>query len=255
MKKWIPILLFVLALVTLGYFLFGKPAKNPQKTVYDYGPKTVNNPTIVTKAVDDAEPVQTETIAYISPVDFQGLHKINPDIYGWLCIPNTDISYPILQGKSNDAYLRHDEYHKESKAGCIFTENYNNKDFTDPVTVIYGHNMHDGTMFGSLQKIYTNQTEFDTHNEIIVYLPDSEKRYKIFAAVPYDSIHILYYYDFTQSRIFRAFFDDIMSVRALNVCFADDTTLFPNDHVVILSTCLSSDRSKRFLVCAKEVIK
>ena len=99
-------------------------------------------------------------------------------------------------------------------AGAIFTESaYNSTTMEDPVTVAYGHQMHAGTMFGKLQETYSQENALEDYGEVIVYLPEKELHYQVFAAVPYDNRHILYNYDCTDSRRFNAFLNSIYEVR------------------------------------------
>ncbi len=129
---------------------------------------------------------------YKSPVDFATLQKVNPDIYAWLDIPDTDISYPVLnRADNNEFYLKHDSLGKYDKKGALFTEDYNSLDFEDPVTIIYGHNTINGSMFGTLEKDYSDQKFFKKHQKIMIYIPDREYEYTVFAAVPYSNVHIL----------------------------------------------------------------
>lgn len=250
MKKLIAVTAVVTAavLVMTVSVLFYKNGKG-REDIQNFGPAAVRNSEengIIQNSQSNDPSENSGAKLYESPVDFESLTKINPDIYAWIYLPDTNISYPILQGEDNSFYIKHNEYSEYSGKGAIFTEDYNNKDFSDPVTLIYGHNMKDETMFGSLQRIY------DTLDEIIIYLPSCEKRYHVFAAVPYSDLHILYYYDFTQERVFNAFFRDIMAVRAVNTYFNKEIQLSPTDHIIILSTCMSGNNQKRFLVCAKE---
>lgn len=190
---------------------------------------------------------------YVTPVDFESLWAVNADIYAWLEIPGTEISYPLLQHPEDDAYyLRRDMEGKRDSNGVLFTEaSYNGRDFTDPLTIVYGHNMNSGKMFGTLQKVYSSQSALEEYSEIIIYLPDEELHYTVFAAVPFDNRHILYNYDFTDGRTFRLFFQEILSVRALEASFAEDAAIQSNDRALILSTCMSGNRNKRFLICGK----
>ena len=105
---------------------------------------------------DTPAPEATEP-PYESPVDFPSLWEMNSEIYAWLYIPGTEVNYPILQREGNDKfYLNHNSQGRYSDGGAVFTESaYNSKDFTDPVTLVYGHYMRSGTMFGSLQATYT----------------------------------------------------------------------------------------------------
>ena len=103
--------------------------------------------------------VAREQEPYVCPVDFEALWEINTDVYAWLDIPGTEISYPILQSdEDDDYYLQHNLKQESDSNGVIYTEgSYNGKDFDDPVTVIYGHNMSSGAMCGTLQSIYSSQ--------------------------------------------------------------------------------------------------
>ena len=209
------------------------------------------------EALDTRETATSEKLAepeeYESPVDFEGLWEVNEDIYAWLYIPYTDISYPLLQSPDDDSYyLRRSMERRYDENGVLFTEaSYNGTDMTDPVTIVYGHNMKNGLMFSDLQSSYSSAEKLAEHSEIIVYLPDRELHYAVFAAIPFDNRHILCNYDFTNKRIFRLFLNEILSVRALEASFAEDTPVGTDDRVLILSTCLQGNRSNRFLVCAK----
>ena len=87
------------------------------------------------------------------PVDFDSLQKENPDIYAWITIPDTVIDYPIVQSSEDNAYyLNHSAEKTDSASGAIYSENYNKKNFDDPITLLYGHNMKDGSMFAGLHK-------------------------------------------------------------------------------------------------------
>ena len=96
-----------------------------------------------------------------TPVDFDELKKQNSDIYAWINIPGTSVDYPVLRCEDdNSYYLNHTVDKKKSIYGSIYTENYNGADFADFNTVVYGHNMKNGTMFGTLKK-YRDKTFFE----------------------------------------------------------------------------------------------
>ena len=187
---------------------------------------------------------------YESPIDFEALWRENSDIYAWLDLPGTKISDPILQRDGEDTYyLKHDVHGQPSSWGSIYTESlYNTTTFADPVTVIYGHQMYDGSMFSSLQRIYSAPSWMEESNELVIYQKYRELHYEIFAAVPTDSRHLLYSYDFTDDAVFTAFFDGLLHSRALDAQVVPDASVSLDDRVVILSTCYAGDYSKRFLV-------
>ena len=118
------------------------------------------------EAEEDYQVLQGEAVTQAedpaqNQVDFEELQKINPDVYAWIQIPGTNINYPILQSvtEADDYYLNTTIDGKTGYPGSIYTEKYNSTSFTDPVTVIYGHNMKEGTMFADLHK-YTDKTFF-----------------------------------------------------------------------------------------------
>lgn len=114
-------------------------------------------------------------------VDFDELRKLNSDIIGWIYIPDTNVSFPLLQGSSNKQYL-YQSYKKEYlTAGSIFLDYRCSADFEDKSTVIYGHNMHNGSMFGSLKK-YKDEEYRDEHPYIYIMKADGTwKQYETLA--------------------------------------------------------------------------
>ena len=147
------------------------------------------------------------------PVDFDKLKKANPDIYAWISIPEVKVDYPILQSESdNGYYLNHTVNGQKSAYGSIYTEDYNNKDFSDFNTLVYGHNMKNGTMFGSLKKF--RDAEFFKKNRFItVYTPGRILKYEIFAAYTWDNKHILLTRNFETGYNRKSYIEEIFAVR------------------------------------------
>lgn len=195
-----------------------------------------------------------ESSVYVCPIDFEAYQKQNEDVYSWLEIPGSGISFPVFQHPTeNEYYLRRDINGNYSVGGVLFTEvGYNSKDYNDPVTIIYGHDMQNETMFGPLQEMYSSDEGLAKYQTVKVYLPDKELTYQVFACVPYDNRHILYNYDFNDPEIFGRFFTEISQIRAMQAVFGE-VSLKTTDKVLILSTCLSGSSDSRFLVCAKLV--
>jgi len=223
------------------------------------GPES--GPTIETEPPKETNPEKETTPETEKPkpavpveasLNFQILYDLNPDIYAWIEIKGTKVDYPVLQNEKNDSkYLTTAYDGSWYVGGALFTQSkYNKKDFNDPVTVIYGHTMWSGTLFGQLQTVYTNQTTFNSHDDIIIYLPGEVRHYTVFAAVPFEKYHILETYDFSKEYWYERFFDKVMRIRSFNACFNKDLVPEFGDRVLILSTCLNEDSSKRFLVMA-----
>lgn len=183
------------------------------------------------------------------PVDFAEWQERNADIYAWLSFPEAEVEEPILCREGEDEYyLRKDLDGKYSIAGSLFTEgSYNGTNFADPVTMIYGHNMDDGTMFGKLET-WAMQAELGEDTTFTIYQPGRKLTYRIFAAVPYDNSHVMYYNDFTNADVFNQFFVDITDMRDLSARVDRSGKPTDGDKVVILSTCLTGDSNRRFLV-------
>lgn len=184
-------------------------------------------------------------------IDFATLQKINPDIYAWIEIPGTVISYPVVQrADDNTFYINHSSDGSHYIGGAIFTENYNSKDFTDRNTVIYGHYMKNGTFFTGLHS-FIDSDFFTEHRYVYIYTPDKTLSYKIFAVYPYDTRHLLLSFDYSNPFIFQIFFENIFKIRDMNSHISDDVTLdSEKDLVLTLSTCLYGDGTQRFLLQA-----
>lgn len=188
---------------------------------------------------------------YQCPIDFEGLWAINPDVYAWIEIPGTGISYPILQGGPTDSYyLDHTIEHQEGFPGSIYTHaSRNSKTFEEFNTVIYGHELDDNTMFTQLHN-YWDKDFFDTHREIKIYLPDKELTYTVFGQVTYNDDLILHYYnnDIPEDR--TRFLDSVYNNRNLNDIIADDISVTADSQIITLSTCIYYLPSNRCLVLA-----
>ena len=122
----------------------------------------------------EAETTESETsAAYVSPIDFEKLRKINPDIVGWIRIEGTAIDYPIVQTDNNETYLDTDFEGKKSVAGAIYLDYESEPDFSGRHNIIYGHHMKNGTMFKDIIK-YKDEAFFKEHQEILIYTPMRE---------------------------------------------------------------------------------
>lgn len=200
---------------------------------------------------DDITTDTPETVSTLQtveiPVDFSALQEKNPDIYAWILIPGTGVDYPILQsGTDQGYYLNHTAEGAEGYPGSIYTENLNKKDFTDKNTVIYGHNMKDGSMFGSLKK-YVDSDYMQEHSEIIIYTPEHKLTYRIYAGVTYDDRHILSSFDFTDTQQYQAYLDSVDAVRNMASFRNSEVEVTTGDRIITLSTC-NSNQTQRFLV-------
>lgn len=204
-----------------------------------------------TEATADEEIVSAEAEDnYECPVDFEGLWETNKDVYAWITIPGTEIDYPILQHETdNTYYLNYNIDGSYGYPGCIYTENMNQKDFNDNNTVIYGHNMKNGTMFAALHK-FEDAAFFEENQKIFIYTPEKELSYTIFAAYIYDDRHLMYSYDFEQKEVYASYLEEIKNMRSMNALIREDLEVTAEDKIITLVTCLGNQPDKRLLVQA-----
>ena len=183
-----------------------------------------------------------------NPINFDELLAYNPDVCGWIMVEGTSIDYPILRNTQKDFYLNHNLDKKKDVGGSIYIESLNYDDFSDPNTVIYGHNMLNGSKFATLKK-FRDADFFNTNKYIYIYTPGHIYRYQIFSAFVYDDRHLLNSYNFYIRQGMQAFIDVCKKPPSL-VKNVRDMSVTPDDKLITLSTC-TSKKNERYLVVAK----
>lgn len=180
----------------------------------------------------------------VTAVDFSALRKINPDIIGWIDIPGAGISYPVVLGRDNAYYLSHSAERTENKSGAIFIDMANNENFSDQNTVIYGHNMNDGSMFAGLHK-YEDAKFFAGHPYINIYLADGSKNtYEIISAYVAQAAGTAYSLSFTDEAAFTKYKQAARERSAVKTQAAAD------GNIITLSTCIKNEQDTRYVVVA-----
>lgn len=209
------------------------------------------------KAAPDV-PEQTKLGEYVSPKDFDELCKTYPDTVAYIEIPDTTVSYPVVQHPTYDPfYLNHYYDGNYNPAGSIYIESYNKGDFSDPVTVIYGHNMNGNTSanppyFSFFQRSYSDAEYMKEHGTITVYLPDREIEYRIAAAVEFSNRHLMYETDYSDKNTLDALISEIYSSSGKDNCFAEGERITGDKPILILSTCYMWNDSLRYLIVAEQ---
>lgn len=177
-------------------------------------------------------------------VDFESLKAINPDVKGWLYIEALDISYPVVQGPDNVAYL-HTTYEGTSNfAGSIFLDYQNQDDFSDGNTIVYGHNMKNLSMFGKLKQM-KEQEKYRDSVYFWMLTPESNDVYQIFSAFYTEAdsdVYTLY------SGGGEAFVQYLNTMAARSEIPVEQPEMDENSHIIVLSTCAASDTTGRFVV-------
>jgi sortase B len=182
-------------------------------------------------------------------LDWEALHEENADIYAWIYVPDTDVDYPVLQHPTdNSYYLNYNIDGTKGYPGCIYTEDYNRKDFSDIHTVIYGHNLRNGQMFATLHN-FEDEEVFAGDHYIFIYTEDDVFVYRIFAAYEYPSIHLLANYDFTNEYVYADFLKSIYEADGRVANIRQDVEVTTENRILTLSTCTKdSNENLRFLV-------
>lgn len=182
-----------------------------------------------------------------NPIDFTSLQKQNDEIYSWIYIPDTNINYPVCRSNSNDNfYLDHDIYGNYSFSGSIYSQYCNSIYMHDRVTVLYGHNMADESMFADLYK-FTDSDFFNNHEYFYIYRPQHKLTYRIASVYSYDDRHIMNSFDFDKDEVFQEYLDYIQNPRSFTKVVRDNLELTTNDKIVTLSTCLNSGEGRLLL--------
>ncbi len=184
-------------------------------------------------------------------IDFAALQEQeNEHIYAWITVPGTKIDYPIVQHpESPEYYLNHNLDGSAGYPGCIYTELYNSKDWDDNHTVIYGHNMKNGTMFAGLH-YYEDSQFFEEHPYVYIYTEDKVRVYQIFAAYEFGNAHLLLSFDMDNEESFGQYLEGIYEIQGINNNFNEELEVTTEDKIITLETCIANKPDKRYVVQA-----
>ena len=199
-----------------------------------------------------SEPTRELTVAP-APVDFSVWKSVNEEIYGWLEIPDTNISYPVVQSAASDEYYLRRHYDGTSNTyGTIFSQGtYNNTGFTDRVTTLYGHDVwNEDLYFHQLHK-FSDDTFFDEHTKVYTYTPEERQTWNILARATVDDRHIMYsFHDFADANDVADFMELVQEGSESRIKADVYQTTNENSRYLILSTCHPTVPEKRcLLIC------
>ena len=199
-----------------------------------------------------SEPTREPTVAP-APVDFSVWKSVNDEIYGWLEIPDTNISHPVVQSATSDEYYLRRHYDGTSNTyGTIFSQGtYNNTGFTDRVTTLYGHDVwNEDLYFHQLHK-FSDDTFFDEHTKVYTYTPEERQTWSILARATVDDRHIMYSFrDFADASDVADFMELVQEGSESRIKADVYQTTNENSRYLILSTCHPTVPEKRcLLIC------
>ncbi len=253
-KKKSDVLLTIALIVAIAVFCYAAFNLYHIYTEYKKGTDEYNQ--IEEMAVTERDADSAEVAgpnAQLKPpieVDFDKLKSVNEDVVGWIYVDALpDISYPIVKGKDNQTYL-HQTYEKNYNfAGTIFVDYENSGDFSDCNTLVYGHNMKNGSMFGHLKKFREDDKLYKQDKYFWILTPERNYRYEIITAYTTGVNSDTYTLFKGPGEEFEKYLETIKGYSEIQT---DDTDLTIKDKIVTLSTCTGNE-STRFVVQGKRV--
>ena len=180
--------------------------------------------------------------------DWEKLKQINEDFVGWIRLDDSTVDYPFVQGTDNEYYLRHLFDGTYNNSGCVFMDVNNNRDFSDKNTILYAHNMKNGTMFASIEK-YKDASYYDGHKVIHIYTEAATYDVYPVAGIVTDGQDDYVRTSFNDDNDFMSYVNRFVS----SSTFTSEQSIESTDRIVMLSTC-NYDRSEgRYVLIGKLV--
>ena len=181
----------------------------------------------------------------LSYTNLDALRSVNPQVVGWVSIPGTKIHYPILQGEDNSYYLTHTWEGEANVCGSILLETMNSDRFTDFNTILYGHNMKNGSMFAALHD-YTTLSFWSQNPYVYLVTDEGVLRYEIFSSYDAAVDGPTYGLSFHQTKTREEFIQMAVENSDINVGIVPQIT----DRILTLSTCTGWGYRERRVVHA-----
>lgn len=190
---------------------------------------------------------EEETVSVYYPalnIDVAALKEINPDFRGWLYFPVLDINYPVVQGTDNEYYLKRSFEGEKMNAGCIFMDCDASGDWSDRNTFLFGHNMRDGSMFGTFKKLMKDPMLCKEDPYFYIYTEDAVYIYEIFSYYQTQSTSDRYM-TFTTDETYDTYTEWAVEHSE----YISITDLSERKNIVSMSTCYgAAGTSKRIMV-------
>lgn len=187
-------------------------------------------------------------VDFTGNIDFEELSKINPDIVGWLYYKDNKINYPIVQGNDNNKYLTTLFDGNYSAAGALFVEYTTKKAFNQFNTIVYGHHMRDGSMFGDLKKL-RDREYCDKNPRMELITPKGKYHVDIWVFLNEPADSSLYLTNLKEVTEKQEYIDKIETIAE----YTTSVTVTPKDKLIVLSTCAYEYKDARYVVIGKLV--
>ena len=210
-------------------------------------PEVLRPEEIVSEDDPDAEDILKAQSRHIS-MDFTELKKENSDIIGWLYSEGTKIDYPVLQADDNSYYMNHLFSGETNTSGSIFADYRNTGDFSDKNTVIYGHHMRNGTMFGSIEE-YREQEFYDTAPAMMLYTPEGDYLIELISGTDENGNEQFVEFEFENEEAFTDYIDSFRERSS----FQSKVKVHPRDRLISLCTCTYVFNNARYMLIGRLV--
>lgn len=171
------------------------------------------------------------------------LQALNPDVRGWLTVDGTNIDYPVVQGATNMDYINRDVYGTFSLSGAVFLDSRSAADLTDPYSILYGHHMENGAMFGDVGK-FTDAAYFDAHTSGTLSLPDAAYTIELFACLEADAYDSAIY----APEAYAGGAGPLLEYVQAHAAQWRDIGAKDGDSILALSTCAGAETNGRVVV-------
>lgn len=247
-KIWAVILTISLVVAGISGYNIYRLSREYQKGINEYEAleqyvSIEEEPVVKSQEKEETVEEKKSQIPVSIDVKYNELKEINSDFAGWLYYEPLEISYPIVRGNDNDYYTHYTFENVKNSSGAIFMDFLNKKDYSNYNTIIYGHNMRNGTMFGSLKKILNDTSIAEENPYFYIFTEDKAFMYEIFAVYITDENSQTY--DLIGSEEEQAEYLDYIRNSAV---YLSDREVLPSDRVVTLSTCHGLHSTNRTVV-------
>ena len=178
-------------------------------------------------------------------VDFESLLKVNKDVDGWIYCPDTVIDYPVMHGLSNDTYLHHSYDRTPNASGSIFVDERNQRNFVDPVSILYGHHMASGAMFATLDW-WSLPSYREEHPVMWLLTPTQDYKVELYSAYNTSA-----YSDTYAIPAYGSDPTEYLAKAYASGAWNADINLDPTAHYIVMSTCAYMFEDARWVLHGK----
>ena len=242
MKKIIQNIIIIICFCSFCFFSYKIYNYNKEEREQEKLKDNLIETVVTNTSQDNKEDNESSKNKLPIEINFEALKNKNKDIIAWLYSEGTPINYPVVQAKDNDYYLRRLIDGTYNQAGTIFADYKNNSNFEDYNTIIYGHNMKNDTMFGTLTN-YKDQEYYNEHKEMYLLTENKDFIIELFAGYTTSSESDIYNFPKTSSTN-----DKLIKTALSKSTFESEIEVSNEDRIITLSTCSYDYENARYVL-------